>query len=432
MSEEKFDAIVVGAGPAGCAAAYTLAQAGLETLLIERGDFAGAKNVIGGILYSKVLSDLFPGFWEEAPVERHIGKRVITFLSEDSAFSVDFRSQKFDQPPYNGFSILRSKFDKWFAGKVEDAGAMVVTGIKVDEFVFNDGQVIGIKAGEDEMLADVVIAADGVNSLLAKKAGLRTKEFAPDQIAVGVKEVIALPRATIEERFNLEGDDGVANEFVGFCTRGVQGGGFLYTNQESLSLGIVTQIDSLRKSHLKPLDLIEEFRLHPMIKNYVRGGEIVEYSAHLIPEAGLGMLPKLYGNGLLVAGDAAGLVCAIGLTLEGANFAIASGIAAAETVKLAKEKGDFSSATLSHYQKLLEDSFVLQDLKTYRKAPHFLENPHMYSTYPELICHLASKVFTVDGQPKKKISKLVRGELKEKKVSLWRLVRDMIEGGRAI
>lgn len=432
-SEEKFDAIVVGAGPSGCAAAYTLAKAGLEVLLIERGDYAGAKNVIGGILYSKVLNDLFPGFWEEAPVERHITRRVITFLSEDSAFSVDFKSQKFDQPPYNGFSILRAKFDKWLAGKAEEAGAMVVTGIKVDQFVWKDGKVAGIVAGEDEMLADVVIAADGVNSLLAKKAGLRNQELEARQIAVGVKEVIELPREVIEERFNLEGNEGIANEFVGYCTKGVQGGGFLYTNKESLSLGIVTQIDSLRKSHLKPPDLVEEFRLHPMIKNYTRGGEVAEYAAHLIPEAGMGMMmPHLYMDGLLVVGDAAALVCAIGLTLEGANFAIASGVAAAETVKQAKEKRDYSRATLAAYQKRLEESFVLQDLKTYQKASHFLENPRMYSAYPDLICHLAQKVFTVDGSPKKKISKLAREEIKGRKVSLWRLVRDMMQGGRAI
>ena len=426
--KEKFDAIVVGAGLAGCAAAYTLARGGLEVLLAERGKFAGAKNMSGGVLYGPVLNNLFPNFWEDAPVERHISRQVITFLSEGASLSLDFNSAGFDKPPYNGFSVLRAKFDRWFAQKVEQAGGIVATGLRADDLLWDKERVVGIIAGGDEIPADAVIAADGANSILAKKAGLG-REPPLEDVNQGVKEVIKLPRETIEERFNLDDDNGVAIQFLGFCTKGVHGGGFLYTNKESLSLGVVVQLKALIKNNLKSADLLEDFKAHPAVKGLIKGGTTVEYSAHLVPVAGLRMMPRLYRDGLVVAGDAAALVLATGRALEGMNFALASGIAAAETVKRAKEKGDFGKETLSHYEKLLTESFVLQDLKRFKRAPQFLEIQRIYSTYPDLACSLAEKIFSVDGNPKKKIWQLAREGMKGK-VSLWQLIRDGISGGR--
>ncbi|MBI2865477.1 MAG: FAD-dependent oxidoreductase [Chloroflexi bacterium] len=429
--DERFDAIVVGSGPSGCAAAYVMAKGGLNVLMIDRGTVPGAKNIIGGVLYSKVLNDLFPNFWEEDCVERYIDRRIISFVTEDSAVSMDFKSGKFSQPPYNGFTVLRAKFDKWFVGKAEEAGAMFVPGMRVDDLLWEGDRVAGIKVGDEAMPADVVIAADGVNSLLAQKAKLRG-ELQAHHVATGVKEVIELPREVIEERFGLSGDEGMANEYTGWCTQGVAGGAFLYTNKESLSLGLVCNIADLRKSGKRPADMIEEFKQHPAIRNLVRGGKIAEYSAHLIPEGGLDMQPKLYTNGMMVVGDAAGFVSVTGLTLEGANFAIASGIAAAETVKLAKERGDYSAASLAHYESLLNQSFVLQDFKTYKGAPQFLENHRMYSLYPNLVASMAEGIFRVDGLPKKKVMKVMREALKKNKVSYLDLLKDGLQGARAI
>jgi electron transfer flavoprotein-quinone oxidoreductase len=428
--KEKFDAIVVGAGPAGCAAAYTLAKAGLAVLLVERGKFAGAKNMTGGVLYGPVLNTLFPDFWKDAPVERHISRQIITFLSERASLSIDFHSAGFDKPPYNGFTVLRAKFDRWFVQKVEQAGAVVITRIRVDDLLWDKQQVVGIVAGGDELLANVVIAADGVNSLLAQKAGLRGM-LSPRDVNQGVKEVIKLPRETIEERFNLADDNGVAIQFLGFCTKGVHGGGFLYTNKESLSLGVVVQLGALIKNSLKSVELLEGFKAHPTVKELIKGGTTVEYSAHLVPAAGWRMMPRLYTDGLLVAGDAAALVLATGRALEGMNFALASGVAAAEAVKRAKEKGDFGKDTLSYYEKLLAESFVFQDLKRFRRASQFLEIQRIYSTYPDLACSLAERIFRVDGNPKKNVWQLLREEMKGR-VSLWQLIRDGISGGRAI
>lgn len=427
---QRFDAIVVGAGPAGCACGLTLAKTGLETLIVERGKFAGAKNMWGGAFYGPSLYELFPGFWEEAPVERYIAQHKYSLLTQDVSFSVDFTSKKYGEPPYNGFSVLRSKFDRWFAAKAEQAGAVVATGLEAEDLLWEGNAVAGIKAGGDKLPANVVIACDGVNSFLAEKAGLRGK-LSPRDTKQGVKEVIQLPRQLIEQRFNLHGEEGIAWEFIGSFSRGIPGGAFIYTNRESLSVGIVVQLSALTEKEISANELLEDFKRHPEVENLFADGQLVEYSAHLVPVGGKAKMPTLYTDGLLVAGDAAGLTLATGLVLEGANFAIASGKAAAETVIRAKKTGDFSKQSLAHYPELLEQSFVLKDLKTFKKAPLLLENPRFYRQYPELACELAEKIFTNDGMPRKKFWKMFR-ESQRGRISLWQMIRDLFRIKKAI
>jgi electron transfer flavoprotein-quinone oxidoreductase len=209
--EEKFDVIVVGAGPAGVTAAYVLAKAGLEVIMLERGPYPGSKNTFGGILYTPVLNRLIPNFWETAPVERHMKGLEVFLISENNAVSVKVQSEEHNKPPYNNsFTVSRSKFDRWYAGKAEEAGAMLIPETVVDDFIWENNQIVGVKARREhgEIYADVVIAADGVNSILTEKAKLR-RDFVPRQMAVGMKEVIELPRAVIEDRFNLSGNEGV-------------------------------------------------------------------------------------------------------------------------------------------------------------------------------------------------------------------------------
>jgi electron transfer flavoprotein-quinone oxidoreductase len=428
--EQRFDAIVVGAGPAGCACAYKLAQSGLQVLMVERGKFAGAKNMWGGAFFGPTLAELIPDFWKEAPIERYVTSHKLSFLTDEDCLSIEFTTPKFSHPPYNSFTILRSKFDQWFATKVEHAGAIVAAGLQADDLLWDGDRIAGIIAGGDKLPADVVIASDGVNSILAQKAGLRD-ELKPQDIKQGVKEVITLPRETIEQRFNLNGDEGIAWEFVGSCTRGLPGGGFIYTNKDSLSVGIIVQLNALAEKQVKANDLLDDFKRHPAVASLLEGSKLVEYSAHLLPVSGIKMMPRLYSDRLLVAGDAAALVVGTGLILEGANFAVASGIAAAETVIKAKQTGDFSARSLAYYRELLEQSFVLKDLKTFSKAPHFMENRRIYTTYPELACSLAEKIFTSDGKPRKRAWQLLR-EVRKGKTSLWRMARDLMQGKEAI
>ena len=427
--EQKFDAIVVGAGPAGCACAYKLAKAGLQTLVVERGKFSGAKNMWGGAFYGPVMDNVFPNFWESAPFERYVTNQRISVMSDKSCLSVDYINPKY-AAPYNGFILLRAKFDQWFASKVQEAGVILATGLAADDLLMEGNKVCGIKAGNDKLPANVVIACDGVNSRLAYKAGLRL-ELHPNQIKLGVKEVLQFPRSVVEQRFNLTGDEGIAWEFLG-CTQGLPGGGFIYTNKESLSIGIVVQLNALGQNMVKAYELLDEFKKHPTIAKLIEGGTLAEYSAHLIPISGLSMMPKLYTDGFLVAGDAAAFVIGTGLVLEGANFAVASGIAAAETVIKSKEKGDFSRKSLAYYHELLRRSFVLKDLDTFKEVSHFLENPRVYTAYPKFVCDLAEKIFSNDGQPRKKTWQLMQETVKKNKISLVQLARDLLAARRAI
>ena len=427
---ERFDAIVVGAGPAGCASAYVMAKSGLNVLVIERGKYTGAKNMWGGAFFGPQLHDLFPEFWKEAPVERFVTRHVISFLTQKGSIAVDFKSTRFGAPPYNGFILLRAKFDQWMAKKVEQTGAIVASGLAVDDLLFEGDKVKGVKVGNEEFLSDVVILADGANSLLVEKAGL-SHQVSSEDMKQGVKEVIQLPRKTIEERFNLRGDEGVAMEFVGDCTQGLPGGGFLYTNRESLSLGVVVQLSELIKNKVKASDLLERFKGHPEIGKWIEGGKTLEYSAHLIPASGLKMMPQLARDGLLVTGDAASLLLGTGLILEGSNFAIASGVAAAETVKRAKERNEFSMKCLSGYEEILKRNFVLQDLNTFKEAPEFLKNSRIYNLYPEILVEMAERIFQNKGEPRKRTYQLMREVIKEK-TSIWRLLSDAMKARKAI
>ena len=133
---DKFDVIVVGAGPAGITSAYVLAKAGLEVILIERGPYPGSKNIFGGVLYTTVLNRLIPNFWEEAPVERHIKGIEIFLISEVNALSIKVQSEEHNKPPYNNsFTVSRAKFDSWYAQKAEAAGALLINDTVVDDLI---------------------------------------------------------------------------------------------------------------------------------------------------------------------------------------------------------------------------------------------------------------------------------------------------------
>ncbi len=399
-----FDVIVVGAGPAGTTASYILAKSGLNVVQLERGSSPGSKNVFGGILYSTVLNRLIPDFWEQAPVERHVKGTRIFLISARNAVSIGIDSEDHNQPPYNNsFTVMRSRFDQWYARKAEECGALLLTNAVVDDLLWYRGKVIGVKArGQDgELYADVVILADGVNSILAEKAGLR-KPYMPRQVSLGIKEIIELPRSVIEDRFNLSGDEGVELKYIaGDATKGIWGGGNIYTNLETLSLVTWVALDPLKKSGIQAADLLEQFKSHPFVRNYIKGGKTVEYQAHLAPDGGYDSTPRYFTDGLMVAGDAARFLNA-SIHYEGTNCAMASGEAAAKTVLQARENNDYSAQSLSHYQRLLNQSFVMKDLKRYRKMNLFAErNPEFFGPYFDVITQTAVDYFTVKEVPKR-------------------------------
>jgi len=429
----QFQAIVVGAGPAGSSAALTMARAGLDVALVERGTFPGEKNMFGGILHRMTsIEDVFPEFWKEAPLERHIAKKGTTFMTGEASFHVQHETVSFDRTPYNGYTIFRPRFDRWLAGEAVKAGATLITRATVEDLVIRNNRIAGvtITGRSGEINAPVVVAADGVLSFVARKAGLRRPSFNPAQMAVGVKALIDMPREVINDRFGLVRDQGFANEFVG-CTAGVRGGGFLYTNYDSLSVGLVFHLASLRTSGKTPYDMLNAFLEQPQVAKLVRGGRLLEYSAHVIPEGGYRMIPKLVGNGILVAGDAAALCNATGVNLEGINLASHSGILAGRTVVEAHERNDFTTKTLDRYRQRLNFSWVMKDLKGFRNAPKMLHIDRIYNEYPDLVCSMMEHVYRIDGTPKTSIPKLILREVKEK-IGIRHAVSDLLTAWRAL
>ena len=427
MEEDKVEVVIVGAGLAGLSAAYVLAQEGVDTVVVERGDYPGAKNVTGGRIYMQPIRHYFPELWKDAPLERHVTREILTAMAENSSTSITLDSDRFREEPFHSYTILRSKFDRWFGDKVMEAGAFVLPKYRADDLIMEDGRVAGIIMGEeDEIRADVVVAADGILSLMAEKAGLRQTQE-PKHFAVSVKEVIELPSKTIEDRFNLGPGEGAAQLFFGALTKTMMGGGFLYTNIDSISLGLVVGIESLmeRDPKIEVHELIEEFKARAEIRNLIAGGDIVEYSAHVIPEGGINAVPKLYSDGILVVGEAAGFGLNMLLTVRGMEFAVASGVMAAEAIKQAREKKDYSASTLAHYEELVRDSFILKDLHTFRNVLGFMENPRLFNFYPQAVCDIFEKLMWIDENPKPKISSTVIREGVSKFLN-WSTIEDVL------
>lgn len=423
---EKFDVIVAGAGLAGLAAAWTLAGEGIEVVVLERGDYPGSKNVSGGRLYLNPVRDLFPGLWDEAPFERAIIREGATLMARNRSFTFHYTGSELRTDNPQSYSILRSRFDRWFSERVEERGGMILAKTLVTDVIRENGRIAGVIAGGDELQADVVIACDGVLSLIPEKAGLRVPAR-PHDYAVGIKEVIRLDRGAINDRFNVGDSEGAAHLFVGDITKGLFGGGFLYTNGESLSLGLVVSIEDIAKEEAAgdAPSLFDAFKARPEIEPLIRGGETVEYGAHVIPEGGYRSLSRLCGNGILVAGDSAGFALNLGFTVRGMEYALASGYHAAKAVIEAKKAGRYDAATLAAYPKSLEDSFVLKDFQTFKDTPRVLSNPHLFGHYPELVGNLLRDLYTVPAGPKSPVFTTLRKHLTLSE--LWTMLMDAKE-----
>lgn len=439
--DEKFDCIIVGAGVAGLAAAMTLARANKKFLLIEKGEFAGSKNVSGGVLWGSDLARLVPEYWkEDAGWDRFINHRRLTFMDEQSSFSVDFKSSHFNEPPYTGVVVLRSKFDRWLADKVQEAidasdyamDSFIAANILVEEILTEDGKAVGIRTGEEKFYADSVILAEGVNNLLTRQVGLQTEYVPADHVLTGIKEIIRFDQSVLEDRFQLNGLSGMSNEFVGFATDGVEGGGFLYTNRDTLSVGLVLGLKDLREKEKKPYDILNTFKKHPVIADMIRGGEVVEYSAHVVSSGDKRIMPKkLSMPGLLVCGEAANLLMNAGKAIQGMDYAMRSGILAAETIANAVDKEDFGEEAMAKYQSKLNDSYVMQDINNFQDAVHLLHDPVMTQKMPNLICDFGRNFFSIKNEPTKKARNMLRDSVK-RHASYWDLVKVGVKGGKAL
>lgn len=398
-----FDVIVVGGGPAGLSAAISASRAGMRTCVIERGDYPGTKNVMGGVLYTKATEAVVPEFWKSAPLERPVIEQRYGILNGDEIVSAAYRDPSWAEQPFNAHTVLRVKFDRWLAEQAEKAGALIVKETVVEDLLYQNDMVVGVKTGrsEGDLGAKIVILAEGVNNFIAQKAGL-AKPLQSENVAVAVKEIISLPAEKIEDRFCLEPGQGATIELFGESTQGMLGTAFIYTNKNSLSIGVGVLIKQLARTKWTPNDLLESLKSKPYVKRLLQGGEIKEYLAHMIPEGGYHAIPKLYRQGVMVVGDTAMFVN--GLNREGSNLAMTSGKIAGEVAAQAIHLGDVGEKSLSVYESRVRDSFIVKDLYKFRKMGDFFEeNPHIFKVYPEIASQAMKMYFTADETPKKDV-----------------------------
>lgn len=412
--ENKTEVIVVGGGPAGISCAVTIARAGKKVVLIERGKFSGSKNVFGGAIYAQPTREIFPDFEKTAPLERKNIEHKFALLGEDDATVISYK-KKHENPV--SYTVVRGKFDRWMAEQAKQEGVILVEETVVRELIVQDGFVKGVKTELEDYYADIVVLADGVNSLLAKQIGLRGN-LLPEDVALSVKEVIKLPAEIINERFHVNDDEGCIYEIFGGPMLGMLGLGFMYTNKNSVSIGLGVTLSELIEKRLKPYDLLDKLKQHPEIAPLIKDGELLEYSAHLIPEGGYKKVPLLFGSGVMVCGDAAMFVN--NMHWEGTNLAMISGKIAGETAVIAFGKQDFSETSLSHYQEELENSFIIKDLRTYKDLMGGVQERvgEFLGYYPKKINSFFEMFTSVDSVPKKeKYHKFIKSIFTDRKIS---------------
>ena len=278
---EQYDVAIIGGGSSGLAALKQLSNLGKQAILLEAGRKIGSKNMSGGILYSKKpkkgkvtnVDDLYENFLDDAPIERKITKYILHSTSKDKIYSMDLTAAHEYQSNF-GCSVLMSKINSWFAEQSSEIsqkfGGGIIPGVHVKSITWNEKGRAIIQTDElDEFEVKAIIAADGVNSEIAEMTGARSK-FKTSEMYQGVKIVIKLPEKIINERFEVNSDEGAAHLFAGDVTLNHIGGGFLYTNYDTLSLGAVYHFDSLLKNPVEPYAFIDSLLKNPMISELIK------------------------------------------------------------------------------------------------------------------------------------------------------------------
>ena len=397
--------------------------------MLEKAKIPGERNMTGGVLYGDFLGEygfvnLVPDFESSAPVERHMLSHEVVLLGPTDykkGESHYFRLSKTSAAAKLGlvnlnfgtghdFSVLRRNFDRWFANLAVQTGAMLSTETTAEGLINEGGSVVGVRTTKEELRARLVIDSSGVTSGLVEEVGLRGR-LSPNQLYHGIKRVYKLDAGTIEKRFKVAPGEGRSIFFLGEFMGGIDGGAFIYTNSDTLSVGLVVSMESLLRAtteHFdrvgKLIDVQDEFEAQPMVAELLDGAQSLEYAAHNIPKGFKSILKTPYTDGFLVAGDALGSFVKIGPMIDGMRRAIASGVMAARTYLEASTSGSFRAGNLSRYRDLLAP--IYKDVSRSGRDSFVSESSFIYRTLPRLIfgTHLISSNYRFEPRLKKKTS----------------------------
>lgn len=403
---KRYDLIVVGAGPGGCTAALTAAEAGLDVLLLERGEMPGEKNASGFALSSKAWRD-FPFIREmELPSMRYCRQCVAHFISPPPEMEERFAfssgpSRRMSYPEARDFfavGMLRREFDPYLAGLAVRAGAELRTASLVTGLTWESGRVAGVLLeGGEEYRAPLTIGADGVLSPVARMAGLRER-WRPDQVTSVCIVDFSAPRERMDCVIHEAG-------FQAFFGPGL-GGNFMIAYADGVHLGGPGVTNSLISRALrrraKPAHELLETLLAPPVQRLLRSldAEPREWQAHCL--TWMESIPEdISCGGLMLVGDAAGLTEP--LYAEGVWQAMYSGRLAAEVAAEALRERDFSRAFLETYRERLVEGPVGQDFVAgaqLRQLFELLGDPRVCGELEEMAVDLAVHLLISGQEPK--------------------------------
>ncbi len=391
------DVVIVGAGPAGLAAAYQLAKLvqahnasgaekkleGLSIALLEKGKEIGAHGISGAVMDPRGIAELMPDWLERGcPVEAPVAEDSFWYLTEKAKIAAPIMPPPLQN--HGNYVVSLGELVRWMAPIVGEMGVDLFPEFPASRVLVENGRVVGVRTGDKgidkngqpkpnfepgvDIRAKLVILAEGPRGTLTKQLATMFdlyKDRNPQVYSVGVKELWQLP----DDRYPA----GKVVHTLGWpLDMDTFGGAFVYGMKDRIvDVGLVVGLD-YRNPTLDPHHEFQRFKLHPAIRNILQGGKMIAAGAKAIPEGGYFSMPRMYGDGFLIAGDSAGYLN--GARLKGIHLGIKSGMLAAEAAFSALLDEDYSATRLSEYNDLFENSWAKDELWSQRNFHQAFEH----------------------------------------------------------